>query len=162
MFTLYSEGVVKNFTNSYSIAANGNLILPEERNEHFYIECVIGTSIILNSRLNFNAEYRYRGNQLTSSDIDMYKKQLPANLLLYDPISISKNSCFANLTYSDLYNRWSLNLRSFYDPVSNQLIVSPLGTFTLNNIQIELSAMIYNNAFSLSDFQTQLLISYNF
>ena len=162
LFTLYSEGVVKNFTNSYRIATNGKLILPKDRNGLFYIEAVVGTSIILNPRLHFTAEYRYRGNQLTSSELAIYKKQLPANLLLYDPISLSKNSCFASLTYSDLYNRWSLNLRTFFDPVSNQLIVSPLGTFTLNNFQIELSAMIYNNAFSLSDFQTQLLISYNF
>lgn len=163
-FTAYTEGVLKNFTKSYGINNHGQIkiITPEEKSGKFYPEWVLGTSVILNPQLTLNAEYRYRGDQLNKSEINIYSVYLPYNRLLYDPISIGRHSFFGSIVYADLYGRWSVNLRNFYDPTSNQLIVSPLGILTIHNFQAELSAMIYNKTFSLFNFQTQLLVSYSF
>lgn len=161
-FTAYTEGVVKNFTKSYGIDNYGQLVTPEERNQQFYPEWVLGTSVIVNPKLTLNVEYRHRGDQLSHSEIDIYHTYLPSNRLLYDPISIGKHTFFGSLAYADLYGRWSVNLRNFYDPVSDQLIVSPLGIITKHNFQAEFSVMIYNKSFSIFNFQTQLLVSYSF
>ncbi len=161
-FTAYTEGVAKNFTKSYGIDNHGQLVTPEERNRQFYPEWVLGTSVIVNPKLTVNVEYRHRGDQLSHLEIDIYHTYLPSNRLLYDPISIGKHTFFGSLAYADLYGRWSVNLRNFYDPVSDQLVVSPLGIITKHNFQAEFSVMIYNKSFSIFNFQTQLLVSYSF
>lgn len=161
-FTAYTEGVIKNFTQSYGIESNGQLVTPEEKNGRFFPEWVVGTSVLLSPKLTFSAEYRYRCDQLNRTEMDVYKSNLLGNEVLYDPISIGRQTLYGNLAYNDIYGRWSANLRSFYDPISKQLIVSPLGILTIHNFQAELSTIIYNKSFSYLDFQTQLLVSYSF
>ena len=140
VFTAYGEGVIKNFTQSYGIDTKGHLITPDVRNGKFYAEWVIGASVLLNAQLTLNAEYRYRGDQLSRDGIKIYKAYLPANTVLYDAVSIGKHSLFGNLTYSDLYSRWSIQCRNFYDPVSGQWIISPLGIVRDQNKKRDYSA----------------------
>lgn len=159
LFTAYSEGVLKNYTKSFIVDNNGTLIPPQLRSEKFRSELVLGTTIIFNSNLSFSGEYRFREDYLSKNDIKHYKKYLPENIELFDPLSMGKHSLFGNLEYKDTYARWSVNLRSFYDVSSNQLAISPVGIFSLNNLQIELTSMFYNNSIAIYDLQTSLLVS---
>jgi hypothetical protein len=161
-FTAYVEGVMRNFTKSYRINQDSSLIGPEQQKKSFHPELVTGTSVLLSSNITFNLEYRYRGDYLNKSEVNIFKGNLPNNMLVYDPIGISKHTVFSSIEYKDTYGRWSANLRSFYDPVSNQLIVSPLGVWVKNNFQAELSVVVYNNTLSICNFQSNLLLSYFF
>lgn len=135
IFTAYSEGVVKNFKKS----------LPERK--RFHTEIVLGGSVNLNSNYSFRAEYRFRE---------------AADISVFDPISVSKHSLYGSLDYADSYDRWSASLRTFYDPVSRQLIVSPFGVWKPGNFQVELSGMVFNHSLAIYNFQTTLLVSYYF
>lgn len=158
-FTLYSEGVIKNFTKSYRVFDDGSLIYPEIEKKSFKPEIIVGSTILFNSNISFTGEYRFRGDYLNKKEIDLYKRYLPSNMEVYDPISVGKHTIFVNAEYKDTYNRWSANLRSFYDPISDQLVLSPLGTFSQNNFQIEVSTMFYNNSISTHNFQSSILLS---
>ncbi len=158
-FTLYSEGVIKNFTKSYRVFDDGSLIYPEIEKKSFKPEIIVGSTILFNGNISFTGEYRFRGDYLNKKEIDLYKRYLPSNMEVYDPISVGKHTIFVNAEYKDTYNRWSANLRSFYDPISDQLVLSPLGTFSQNNFQIEVSTMFYNNSISTHNFQSSILLS---
>lgn len=161
-FTAYTEGVLRNFTKTYGVNVSGLLVEPERQKGWGYSEVVIGTSVLLTSNSTFNLEYRYRGDYLNKKEINYYKSHLPNNSIIYDPISMGQHTIFGSIEYKDSYGRWSVNLRSFYDPVSNQLVISPLGVLSMNNFQFELSTLIYNNSLSICNFQTNLLLSYAF
>ena len=161
-FTLYSEGVVRNFTKSYLVDNTGNIITPDEQSKTFRSELVAGTTIMLNTNLSINAEYRFREDYLSKKQFKNYMQFSPTNPLLFDPISVGKHTLFGNMSYMDTYGKWTVNLRAFFDPVSNQLLLSPLGTITLKNFQIELSSMIYNHSMSIFNSQYSILLSYYF
>jgi len=158
-FTLYSEGVLKNFSKSCSIREDGELVMPQSRKKRFRSEFVVGTSIFFNQHVSVSSEYRFREDYLSKKEIGLFKNYLPSNLLLFDPISIGKHTIFNNIEYKDTYGRWSFNARSFYDPGSNQLIISPLAVFTSNNFQIEVSTMFYNNSLAIFNSQSTILLS---
>lgn len=111
-----------------------------------WTEVVAGGSIILNPYISTRAEYRFREDSPQ----------------LHDPISISKHSLFGSVEWRDLFDIWSLQLRTFYDPVSGQLIISPLAVWRKNNFQIELSSMVYSNALHAIDFQLFAVLSCHF
>lgn len=161
-FTAYSEGVLRNFTKSYQISDQGEVKSPIEQKKRFWAEVVAGTSILLNNLLTMNVEYRYRQDYLNRKSIGLYKFFCQDNPLFFDAISVSRHSLYGNLTYKDIYNRWSINLRAFYDPLSNQILISPLGTFTLNNFQIEASIMGYSHSLTIYNMQSTILVSYFF
>lgn len=158
-FTAYSEGVLKNYTKSYRVNENGTLIIPDLMKKKFRGEFVVGSSIIFNSHISFSGEYRFREDYLSKKDVGLYKKYLPDNPIVFDPISVGKHTLFGNMEYKDVYGRWSANLRSFYDPSSGQLIISPLGILTINNFQVEVSTLFYNNSLSLHNYQSSILVS---
>lgn len=162
LFTFYSEGVLRNFSKRFKIASSGELLTLDDNNRHFHTELVMGTIVSFNSRFSFSGEYRFRSDYLNKQDIARYKQRLPANPIIYDPLSIGKHTLFGNLEFKDEYARWAVNLRTFYDPVSKQLGLSPLGVLSINNFQLELSALFYNNRLSLFDLQSSLLLSYFF
>lgn len=159
LFTAYSEGVWKNYSKSFKLEEDGTIISPEMRRKKFRSELVLGTTIIFNNHISFSGEYRFREDYLKQEDVEIYKKYLPSNSEIFDPLSIGRHTLFGNIEYKDIYARWSLNLRSYYDVSSNQLTVSPMGMLTLNNFQIELTGMLYNNSVSIYNFQTYLLVS---
>lgn len=160
--TLYAEGVLRNYSKSYKVGGNGTLISPSENRKKFWTELVAGFSTNFNAHLSARGEYRFREDYLNKGQIDNFKNGLPANALIYDPISIGKHTLFASLEWKDLYDRAVVQLRTFLDPVSNQLIVSPLFIWKYHNLQVEVSAMIYNNAIPLLDYQGTVLLSYHF
>ncbi|MEA5126638.1 MAG: hypothetical protein VB074_00480 [Proteiniphilum sp.] len=159
LFTFYGEGVLRNFSKSYKIDNNGILQIPDNRKKTFSSEFVVGGSVVFNMHLSFRGEYRFREDYLDKSQIRLFENQLPDNLMIWDAISVSKHTLFASFDYRDTYSRWSANLRTFYDPLSNQLIVSPLGVLTMNNFQIEASTIFYNNKLSIHNFQSTILLS---
>lgn len=159
LFTAYSEGVLKNYTKGFLLNESGELIMPTDRKKKFRSEFVFGTTMILNSHFSFSGEYHFREDYLGKDNIKLYKKHLPANTEVFDPLSIGKHTVFGNIEYKETYSRWSINLRSFYDILSNQLAISPIGTLSLNNFQIELTTMFYNNSIAVHNLQTSLLVS---
>ncbi|OJV78639.1 MAG: hypothetical protein BGO34_07485 [Bacteroidia bacterium 44-10] len=159
LFTFYGEGVLRNFSKSYKIDDNNILQIPDNRKKTFSSEFVVGGSVVFNMHLSFRGEYRFREDYLDKSQIRLFENQLPDNLMIWDAISVSKHTLFASFDYRDTYSRWSANLRTFYDPLSNQLIVSPLGVLTMNNFQIEASTIFYNNKLSIHNFQSTILLS---
>jgi len=162
LFTAYGESVLRNYSKSYKVDMYGNTIPPIDKKDRFRLELVIGGSMIINSHISFRGEYRFREDYLSRKDILNYKQHLSGNTVIYDPISMGKHSLFGSLEWKDLYDVWSLQMRTFYDPLSRQLILSPLAIWRKNNFQVELSGMVYNNAFSVFDFQGSLLLSCHF
>lgn len=159
LFTAYSEGVLKNYTRNFRLMPGGELVHPGDRKKRLHGELVLGTMVSFNSRLSFSGEYRYRSDLPGRKEIGTYVNKLPDNPVLYDPMSIGKHTLFGNVEFRDTYARWSVSLRTFYDPVSRQMMLSPLGVVTAGNFQIEASAMFYNNRLPVFDFQGSLLFS---
>lgn len=162
LFTAYSEGVIRNYTKSYTLLPAGTLVEPEKRKKKFRSELVLGTSLVINPKLSIRGEYRFREDYLSRKEAGIYRQFLPGNGQLFDPISLGKHSLYASLDHTDLYDRWSISLRSFYDPASGQLIVSPLGVWKKDSFQAELSVMAFNHSFAIYNFQSSLLLSYYF
>ena len=161
-FTAYLEGVFRNFSRSYEITSDGLIVQPNRSGTKYIPEVVFGSSIILNSRTTLFTEYRYRNDYLDKGQIINFKDNLPNSMMLYDPISVSKHSIFNSIEYRDMYGRWSLNLRNFYDPISNQLLISPLYFLTKNGFQMELSVTMYNRPLAIHRFQSTLLFRITF
>lgn len=159
LFTAYSEGVLKNYSKSFRLKDDGTIIMPEMIPKKFRSEFVLGTTIIFNNHVSFSGEYRFREDYLGRKDVELYKKYLPSNSEIFDPLSIGKHTLFGNIGYKDTYGKLSFNLRSYYDVFSKQLTVSPMGMLSLNNFQIELTGLFYNNSVSIYNFQTSLLVS---
>lgn len=160
--TLYTEGVWRNYSKSYKVDQDGLLIAPSQSRKRFWTEVVAGFSVNLNAHFSFRSEYRFREDYLNKEEISCFKKGLPQNSLIYDPISIGKHSLFGSLEWKDLYDRYSVQFRTFLDPVSRQLIASPLFVWKYQNLQVEVSAFVYNNAIPLLDYQGTVLLSYHF
>jgi hypothetical protein len=161
-FTLYSEGVVRNFTKSYNIGSDGIILTPTKMKRRVIPEIVFGSSIILSPKVTYFLEYRYKDDNLNADQVNYYEANPAVNALLYDPISVGKHTIFNNIAYTDGDGRWSLSLRNFYDPVSKQLIVSPLYTYKIKNFQIELSTTVYNNALAVLKSQSTFLLSFTY
>ncbi|MCD7978292.1 MAG: hypothetical protein LUG51_14490 [Tannerellaceae bacterium] len=161
-FTIYGEGVARNFSKSYKVSDSGILIPPKLSDKIFHMEWLTGGSLLLTNNFTFRGEYRFRGDYLNKKDIQNFINYLPGNIILYDALTVSKHSLFGSLEYLDTYDRGSVSLRTFYDPVSGQHVLSPLGVWKKNNLQIELSAMFFNNKLPVYNLQTTLLISYYF
>lgn len=159
LFTAYVEGVLKNYTKNFSLRRDGIAVSPQNRSKKFRSEFVSGTTVIFNSHISFSGEYRFREDCLGRKDIELYKRYLPANSALFDPLSMGKHTLFGNIEYRETFSRWAVNVRSFYDISSNQLVVSPVGTLSLNNFQIELTSLFYTNSIAIHNRQTSLLIS---
>jgi len=126
LFIAYSEGTLRNYSKSYKVDRNGKLIHQNNNKKRLYSEMVFGASMVLNARLSARFEYRFREDYLNKENINYFKMYLPENTILYDPLSISKHSLSASADFKDIYDKWNIQLRSFYDPLSNQLIISPL------------------------------------
>lgn len=159
IYTLYAEGVWRNYTKSYRVGKDGRLLAPNNRKQRLKAEIVAGGSLVFNSNLSVSSEYRFREDHLSKNEINTYIDYLPGNAIVWDPLSIGKHTLFGNLELKDSYGRWSGMLRSFYDPLSGQLAVSPLGVLSMNNFQIELATMIYNNKLSICNFQSSIMLS---
>ncbi|MDH6316693.1 hypothetical protein M2459_002440 [Parabacteroides sp. PF5-5] len=162
LFIAYSEGVFRNYSKSYRVGEEGGLIAPENRSSKFYTEMVNGISVSFNAYLGARVECRFREDYLSRKEVNNYKKYMPLNGIIYDPISVGKCNLFASAEIKDLYDRFNFQLRSFFDVNSNQLIIAPLFVWKVNNFQVELSSMIFNK--SLADFHTQtsILLSCHF
>lgn len=158
-FTLYSEGVLRNRARSYTIGKTGTLVAPGEWRKRFRGEWVAGTMCSVNAHISVSAEYRFRQEGLGREEIDVYKRHLPEHPVLFDPLSVGKHSLFGSMDWKDTYGRWSAQLRTFYDPVSGQWMISPLGIWTMNNFQVELSVMGYNRDLAIHRFQSAAVIS---
>lgn len=162
LFTAYAEGVIRNYSKSYRVGEGGELITPPTTKEKFWAEAVVGLSVVCNTHISTRAEYRFREDYLGRSAINSYSMNLPNNTIVFDPISMGKHTLFASIEWKELYERLFVQMRTFYDPVSAQWMLSPLFIWKKNNFQVELWAMIYNNAFALFDFQSSLLLSLHF
>lgn len=101
--------------------------------EHFWAEGVAGFSVIANAHISVRGEYRFHQRNL-----------------------------FAALEWKELYDRWFLQMRTFYEPLSEQLIVSPLFIWKKSNFQVELSTMLFYNANTSFDYQASVLLSCHF
>jgi len=161
-FTLYTEGMTRTYSRSYGISKDGVLTSPQAKSKKIYNDIVVGASISLSPRISSYLEYRFNEDNLGRLEIDLYKTNLPRNAELYDPISIGKHSIFGSFEYKDLYGRWSLNTRGFYNLFSKQLVFSPLFTYNINNFQVEFSSMAYNNSFSIFKLQSTIFLSLSF
>lgn len=161
-FTAYSEGAVRSRTKAFHVGAGGAGIPPGERKRRYYGEWVGGMTYSLDSHFSLSAEYRYRGDYPGRGEIARYKQFLPANPLVYDPLGIGRHTLFGNASWRDTYGKWSAQVRVFGDPVSGQWVVSPLGVWTMNNFQIELSGMWYAPSWQIYRFQGSALLSYFF
>jgi len=158
----YSEGTLRNYTKSYSLTADGHPVEPADRKKKFRPEIVTGITAEVSPIISARAEYRYRADYLSKSDVRNYRRNLSANSWIYDPLSISKHSLFASAEVKDRYDKWYIQLRTFFDPLSNQLIISPLFIWKKSNYQIEFTNMIYNKSLSIFNTQTSILISCHF
>jgi hypothetical protein len=138
IFTAYGEGAIRNYSK----------VKPNPGKKKYWIEAVAGASLLFNAHWNMRSEYRFREDY--------------AGVTVYDPVSISQHSLFGSVEWKDLYDRSSLHIRVFYDPLSRQFIASPLFIWRKNNFQVELSSMMYNHAYAVYDFQTSLLVSCHF
>jgi len=161
-FTGYLEGVFRNYSKSYRVGEKGDLILPSTGKNRFWLETAAGINLIINANISLRADYRFREDYQSRKDLDHYRNVWTGYMWFYDPVSISKHTLFLSMEWKDVYDRWSAQARCFYDPLSEQLILSPLLIWKKNNFQVEFSAMIYNNAFSILDFQSSVLLSCHF
>ncbi|MDR0891677.1 MAG: hypothetical protein LBN24_03600 [Mediterranea sp.] len=159
LFTAYSEGVLKNYTRLPSLNGDGSFVEAWQRRKRFRAECVLGAVVLFNSHWSFSGEYRYREDAMSRKESKLYMHGTPIRLELFDPLTMGRHSLFGSLEYKETYSRWSVSLRSFYDASTNQLTLSPLGVISLNNFQIELNGMFYNNALSVHNLQASLLVS---
>lgn len=162
LFIAHSEGVFRNYSKSYRVGEKGELIFPPDRKTKFYSEIVSGVSYSFNAYLGARLEYRFREDYLNKNEVANFKRYLPHNSIVYDAISVSKHSLFASAEVKDMYDRFNLQLRTFFDIFSNQLIISTLFVWKKNNFQIELSSMIFNNSLAIFNSQTSILISCHF
>lgn len=162
LFTAYAEGVWRNYSKSCRVGEDGLLIVPGTERKKFFTEIVGGISYNLNARISLRAEYRFREDYLNKKEVRRFETYLPEHLMIYDPISVGQHSLFGSIEWKDTFESYYAQLRSFYDPVSGQLIVSPLFIVKINNFQLELSSMIYNNSLSVFNYQGSLLISCHF
>lgn len=162
IFTAYTEGVFRNYSKSYRVGEDGQLIVPSTKRNKYRTEIVAGGSVNFNVHISFRGEYRFREDYLNRNDVNRFESGLPNHAIIYDAISVGKHSLFGNLEWKELYDRFFIQMRSFYDPVSCQLIVSPLFIWKINNFQVELSSMVYNNSLALFNYQGSLLISCHF
>lgn len=161
-FIAYAEGIFRNYSKSYRVGKKGELIPPHNKTKRLYAEIVSGISYTFNASLGARLEYRFREDYLNKEEVANFKKYLPQNSILYDPVSVGKHNIYASAEIKDIYDRFNLQLRTFFDLLSNQLIISPLFVCKKNNFQIELSSMIFNNSFAVFNSQTSLLISCHF
>ncbi|MDR0749558.1 MAG: hypothetical protein LBF62_08310 [Tannerellaceae bacterium] len=161
-FITYAEGVFRNYSKSYRVGKEGELIPPRNRAARFYPEIVSGVSYAFNASLGARLEYRFREDFLSREEVADFKKYLPQNSIIYDPVSIGKHTLYASAEIKDIYDRLNMQVRTFFDLFSNQLIVSPLFVWKKNNFQIELSSMIFANSLAVFDSQTALLLSCHF
>lgn len=160
--TLYAEGVFRNYSKSYKVGEEGELLPPVENRKNFRSEVVAGFSLNCNAHISLRGEYRFREDYLNRTEVKQFESALPAYTLIYDAISVGKHSLFGSVEWKDIYDRYFIQMRSFYDPASTQLILSPLFIRKINNFQIEISAMLYNNALALFNHQCSILLSCHF
>jgi hypothetical protein len=154
----YFEGAIRNYSKCNKVDIDGNIYdVSSSDLKKFWAEVALGGSILFGKHITFRYEYRYRDDYLDKKDIQYFKKYLPNNTIIYDPISISKHSLFSSIEYHDLYDKWLASLRSYYDPWSKNLIVSPYGMVKTNNFQLEFTTMFYNRALSIYNFQSSIL-----
>ncbi|MDR1623909.1 MAG: hypothetical protein LBS04_02940 [Tannerellaceae bacterium] len=161
-FIAYAEGVFRNYSRSCRVGKEGELILPRNRTARFYSEIVSGASYAFNASLGARLEYRFREDCLKREEVADFKKYLPQNSIIYDPVSVGKHTLYASAEIKDIYDRFNLQIRTFFDLFSNQLIVSPLFVWKKNNFQIELSSMLFTNSLAVFNSQTALLLSCHF
>jgi hypothetical protein len=161
-FTAYVEGVFRNYSKSYRIGEKGELLPPRNRASRIYSEIVSGASYAFNAIWSARLEYRFREDYLTREEVTDFRKYQPQNRLIYDPVSVGKHTLFASAEIKDVYDRFNLQIRTFFDLFSNQLIVSPLFILKKNNFQLEFSSMIFANSLDGYNSQTSLLISCHF
>jgi hypothetical protein len=161
-FTACAEGVFRNYSKSYRIGKEGELLPPRNRASRVYSEIVSGASYAFNAVWGARLEYRFREDYLTRKEVADFRKYQPQNRLIYDPVSIGKHTLFASAEIKDMYDRFNLQIRTFFDLFSNQLIVSPLFIWKKNNFQLELSSMIFVNSLGGYNSQTSLLLSCHF
>lgn len=161
-FIAYSEGVFRNYSKSYRVGKDGELIAPHNRKTRFYSDIVTGVSYSFNAYLGARLEYRFREDYLNKDEVAAFERYLPLNSMIYDPVSVGKHAIFASAEIKDLYDRFNFQMRTFFDIISNQLIIAPLFVWKKNNFQIELASMIFNNSLTLFNTQTSLLISCHF
>jgi hypothetical protein len=143
-FIAYAEGVFRN------------------RAARVYSEIVSGASYAFNASLGARMEYRFREDYLSREEVAEFKKYLSENSLIYDPVGVGKHTLFASAEIKDVYDRFNLQVRTFFDLFSNQLIISPLLVWKKNNFQIELSSMLFTNSLAAYHSQTSLLLSCHF
>ncbi len=161
-YTAYLEGVFRNYTKSYRVGEDGSLIIPSTKRDKWWVDMVAGASINLNAHISLRGEYRFRQDYLDRSEVNLFEAGLPNHSMIYDPISIGKHTLFGSMEWKDTFERYFIQMRSFYDPVSSQLIISPYFIWKINNFQVELSSMIYNNSLALFNYQGSILLSCHF
>lgn len=162
LFTLHAEGVFRNYSKSYRVDEDGNLLLPPTDRKKIWTEAVFGFSMNANAHISLRGEYRFREDYLNRKEIKQFETYLPAHPMIYDSLSTGKHTVFGSIEWKDIYDQYFLQMRSFYDPVSEQLILSPLFIWKINNFQVEVTSMIYNNALALFNYQGSILISCHF
>jgi hypothetical protein len=158
-FVNYFEGAVRNYSKCLKVDIDGNIYNVSSSNlRKIWTEVVLGGSILFGKHVTLRYEYRYRDDYLNKKDIQTFKNYLPDNTIIYDPISISKHSIFGSIEYHDLYDKWLTSLRSYYDPWSKNLILSPYVMIKMNNFQMEFTTMFYNRALPIYNFQSSVLL----
>lgn len=160
--TLYAEGVFRNSSKSYRVGKEGELLPPTEDRKKFRTEAVVGFSLNCNAHISLRGEYRFREDYLNRTEVKQFEDALPSHTLIYDAISVGKHSLFGSAEWKDLYDQYFIQMRSFYDPTSNQLILSPLLIRKINNFQIELSMLFNNNALAVFNYQGSIVLSCHF
>lgn len=161
-FTFYGEGLLRNFSNSNLIDSEGLPQITSIQNgfKNMNSEFVVGTMLNVLPRTILIAEYRYRSDFNTSRSIENFKKFLPNNLSIYNPISMGKDSFFGQISYMDSYSKYNLSANIFYDPITNQLLCSPGLVYNGDDFKLEINPFIYNNNLSIYDFQGRVILSF--
>lgn len=118
-FTLYGEGILRNFSNINLIDSNGfpQAIATQSDFRNVNSEFVIGSMLNIFPRAILISEYRFRSDFNTAESIANFKNFLPNNLTLYDPISMGKHSFFSQISYLDSYSKYNINTSVFYDVI---------------------------------------------
>lgn len=161
-FTLYGEGVLRNFSNTNLIDSEGVAQTVPVGNgfENTHSEFVLGTLYNIQPRTLLIMEYRYRSDFNTSKNIENFEKFLPNNLSQYDPISMGRHSFYGQIGYTDSYSKYNINTSVFFDPITKQLLCMPELIYNGNDFKVEVSPFIFNNNLSIYDFQGRIILSF--
>ena len=161
IFTLYGEGVMKNYS-KYSFVNDTGGITPRPvvtNLKDFYSDLVLGGSLNISSNLIFQLEYQYRSDYNSKVGMKDFDRTIPNSLSIYDPLSMGKHTLYGGVNFRDNYGKYTITGGSFYDPLTQQLTLMPQFTLTIDNFTVEASVPMYVMDYRVYNFSTKFVFS---